>query len=91
MCCQKNTTYLIKMIEYDKYYFRSKEKPKYIKKKIVIVQGVGGKNIKGVALENKIWQQKSTCVDCNFKKSTFLKQTKNKKQFLQITRHAYLL
>ena len=32
LCCQENTTYLIKMVEYDKYRFKSKEKPKYIKK-----------------------------------------------------------
>ena len=41
--------------------------------------GVEKKNIKGVPLENKIGQQKSTCVDCDSKKSTFLKQGKNKK------------
>ena len=46
------------------------------KKKPVIVQGVKkkttkNKNIQGVALENKIGQQKSTCVDCDSKKSTF--------------------
>ena len=39
------------------------------------------KNIKGVALENKIGQQKSTCIDCDSKKSTFLKRIKTKKQF----------
>ena len=32
MDCQENTTYLIKMVEYDKYRFKSKEKPKYVKK-----------------------------------------------------------
>ena len=78
------------MVEYDKYHFKSKEKPKYVKKKPVIVQGVEikakNKNVKGVALENKLAQQKSTCVDCDFKKSTFLKQVKNKKQFSQITK-----
>ena len=50
--------------------------------------------MKGVALENKIGQQKSTCVDCGSGKSTFLKPIKpikNKKQFLQITKHANLL
>ena len=35
----------------------------------------------GVALENKIGPQKSTCVDYDSKKSTFLKRVKNKKQF----------
>ena len=47
--------------------------------------------MKGVALENKIGQQKSVCADCNSKKSTSLKQVKNEKQFLQVTKHAYLL
>ena len=32
MDSQENNTYLIKMIEYDKYRFKSKEKPKYVKK-----------------------------------------------------------
>ena len=36
-------------------------------------------NIKGVALENKIGQQKSICVDYGSKKLTFLKQVKHKK------------
>ena len=52
------------------------------------------KDIKGVALENQIGQQISTCVDCGSRKSTFLKPIKpirNKKQFLQITKHANLL
>ena len=61
-----------------------------LEKKIVVVQGVGkktkSKNIKGIALENKIGQQKSRCVDCGPKNSTFLKRVKNKKQFSQITK-----
>ena len=32
MDCQENTTYLIKMVEYDKYRFKSKGEPKYEKK-----------------------------------------------------------
>ena len=32
MYCQKNTTYLIKLVENDKYGFISNEKPKYVKK-----------------------------------------------------------
>ena len=32
MDCEENTTNLLKMIEYDKYRFKSKEKPKYVKK-----------------------------------------------------------
>ena len=35
------------------------------------VKKTENKNIKGLALENKIEQQKLTCVDCDFKKSTF--------------------
>ena len=32
MYCQQNTTYLIKMVDYDKYCFKSKEKPRNVKK-----------------------------------------------------------
>ena len=32
MDSQESTIYLIKMVEYDKYPFKSREKPKYIKK-----------------------------------------------------------
>ena len=70
------------MIEYDKYCFKSKEKRKYVKKEDSYCVGCRKKkkkNINGVVLENKIRQQKSTCVDCDSKKSTFLKQVKNKK------------
>ena len=45
------------------------------------------KNIKGVALENKIGQQKSMCVDCGSRKSTFLKPIKpirNKNSFYRL-------
>ena len=56
------------------------------KKKIVIVKGVEknkqktkNKNIKEVALKNKIGQQKLTCVDCDSKKSSFSERIKNKK------------
>ena len=65
------------MVEYDKYHFKSKEKPKYVKKETSYCVGcrkkTKNKNIKGVALENKIGKQKPTCVDCDSKKS------KNKK------------
>ena len=69
------------MVEYDKYCFKSKEKLKYVKKKentycLVCEKETDNKNIKGVALENKIGQQKSTCVDCGFRKSTFLNAIK---------------
>ena len=49
-------------------------------------------HIEGVALENKIGQQKSTLVVCDSKQSTFLKpikqikQIKSKKQFSQIVK-----
>ena len=45
------------------------------------------KNIKGVALESEIGQQKSTCVDCGSRKSTFLKPVKpikNKNSFYRL-------
>ena len=71
------------MVEYDKYCFKSKGKPKYVKKEdsycVGCKKNTKNKNIKGVALENKIGQQKSTCVDCDSKKSTFFKRVKNKK------------
>ena len=46
------------MVEYDKYRFKPKEKPKYIKKETNYCVGfrekTKNKNIKGVALENKM-------------------------------------
>ena len=73
--------------KYDKYRFKSKEIPKYVKKKentyclVCEKKKTNNKNIKGVALENKICKQKSICVNCGSKKSTFLKPVKpNKKQ-----------
>ena len=38
------------------------------------------KNIKVVALENKIGQQNSSCVGCDSKISIFLKRVKTKKK-----------
>ena len=61
---------------------------------LVFEKKTNNKNIKGVRLENKIGQPKSTCVDCGSRKSTFLKPIKpikNKKWFLRITKHANLL
>ena len=46
MDCQENTTYLIKMVEYDKYRFKSKEKTKYVKKEISCCVGCRKKNKK---------------------------------------------
>ena len=72
------------MVVHDKYYLKTKEQPQYVKKKentycLVCQKKTDSKNTKGVALKNKIGQQKSTCVDCDSKKSTFLKPIKNKK------------
>ena len=72
------------MVEYDQYRFKSKEKPKYVKKKkntycLVCENKTDNKSIKEEALENKIRQQKPTCVNCGSRKSTFLKPIKNKK------------
>ena len=56
-----------------------KEKPKYVKKTQLLCsmqKKTKSKSIKGVALENKIGQQKSICVDCDSGKSTFLKSIK---------------
>ena len=48
-------------------------------------------NIEGVTLENEIGQQKSACIVCDSRKSTFLKLITNKtnkiqKWFLQIVK-----
>ena len=62
------------MVEYDKYRVKSKEKPKYVKKRKRLRFNMWKKKKKknkGVALENKIGQQKSTCVGCDSKNSTF--------------------
>ena len=68
---QKNTVRLQKMSGK-----KNKEtKPKYVKKEIRYCLKCGGKNenIIGIELENKIGQQKSTCVVCDSRKSTFFK------------------
>ena len=44
MDCSKNTAYLIKMVEYDKYHFKSKEKPKYVTKETSYWVGCRKKN-----------------------------------------------
>ena len=46
------------MVEYDKYCFKSKEKPKYVQKKkstycLVSEKNTGNKNIKAVAEDNR--------------------------------------
>ena len=69
------------MVDYNKYRFKSKEKPQYVKKEkntycLVCKKKTDNKTIRGVALENKIGQQKSMCVDCDPEKSTFFKAIK---------------
>ena len=45
-----------------------------------------------VNMTNKVLREKSNCVVCWSNKSRFLKQKhNNKKQFFQITKHAYVL
>ena len=45
-----------------------------------------------VNMTNKVLREKSNCMVCQSNKSRFLKQKRNnKKQFLQITKHAYVL
>ena len=63
MDCWKNTAYLIKMVAFDKYYSKNKEKPQYVKKEkniycLVCKKKTDNKKIRGVALENKTGQQK---------------------------------
>ena len=48
-----------------------KTKRKYVKRKILLKMWGKNEDIKGVELENKIGQQKSTCVACDSKTSTF--------------------
>ena len=71
MDCQKSTDRLLKMSGKKS----KKTKPKYVKKEISYCLKCGRKtkneNIKGVALENKIGQQKLTCVVCDSRKSNF--------------------
>ena len=69
------------MFEYDKYCFKSKEKQKYAKNNENTYCLVCKKKTdnKLIALENKIGQEKSTCVNCDSKKSTFIKPVKNRK------------
>ena len=67
------------MVEYGKYWVKTKEKPKYVKTEYSYCIGcrnktTKNKNIKGMALENEIGQQKSTCVKCVSKKSVFVKK-----------------
>ena len=79
------------MVVYDKYYLKTKEKPQYAKKKESIYclgckTKTDNKNIKRVALKDKIGQQKSMCLDYDCKKSTFFNSNKtNEKQKLVFT------
>ena len=64
MYCQKNTTYLTKWLNMINIVLNKKKSKIRNEKKIFIVQRAEkktkNKNITGVALENKIGQQKST-------------------------------
>ena len=69
------------MVVYSKYYLNRKKTPLFVRNKentycLVCKKKVDNNNIKGVALENKIGQEKSTCIDCDSKKLTFLKPRK---------------
>ena len=45
-----------------------------------------------VKMINKVFREKSNCMVCQSNKSRFLRQKhNNKKQFFQITKHAYVL
>ena len=83
------------MVEYDRFCFKLKEKTRHIKKKKKTYNKKQIiKNIKGVALENKIGQQKSTWVDYGSKKSIFrkpIKPIKSKNILHKLQKHAYLL
>ena len=75
---EKNAA-IIKMVVYDKYYLKNKEKPQYVKRK--------KKNPKkqiirklGVPLVNKIETQRPLCTHCSSRKSTFLKPIKSNKK-----------
>ena len=75
--CQKDTTNNIKMS--DKKH--GKTKSKYVEKKISYCLKCEKKitkneDIKGVELENKMRRQKSTCIVCDSKISTFFKPIK---------------
>ena len=78
------------MDEYDKYRVKLKEKLKYIKKEniscLVCEKKTDNENIKGVAVENKIGQQKPTYFDCDSKKINFFRTSKKQKIVLQILR-----
>ena len=69
---------------YKKWVIKKKEtEPQYMKKNQLLLKmwekNKKKQNIYGVALENKIGQQKSMHTDCDSEKSTFLKPLKKQK------------
>ena len=62
----------------------NQKNPKICKKRRSLSCRVQNKGIKGVALQNKIGQQKSACVDCDSKRPTFLKRMKTKNTFYKL-------
>ena len=64
--CQKNIPHLIKMVDIDKYWVKTKTK-----NQLLLKIWKKNENIKGIAIENKTGQEKSICVVCDSKKSTF--------------------
>ena len=68
---------------YKKWVIKKKEtEPQYMKNQLLLKMWEKNKkkqNIYGVALENKIGQQKSMHTDCDSEKSTFLKPLKKQK------------
>ena len=65
------------MVVCDKYYVKTKEKPKYVKKGISYCSKCGKKNnkeIKEFNLENNTGLQKTACSICDKQKPIFLKR-----------------
>ena len=77
MDCQENTTYFIKMVEYDKHRLKSKQKPKYVKKETSFCVGCREKNQKIKTNNNRLFIQ-SKCPKCGIKKSRFVKKQEAK-------------
>ena len=54
------------MVDIDKYWVKTKTK-----NQLLLKIWKKNENIKGIAIENKTGQEKSICVVCDSKKSTF--------------------
>ena len=71
---------------------KKKNQSTYKKKIVKMWKRAKNKNMKVVALENKIGQQNSSCVGCDSKISIFLKRVKTKKKgFHKLEKHGNLL